>query len=75
MKVSESRFLARLLVFRSGLAVTVVLSGVVGATVALADDDGVEFRPGNLLLSRSVYDNNPANIAVGDAAAAQLHRR
>jgi hypothetical protein len=65
MKVAESHFLARLLAFRSGLAVTVVLSGVVGATAALADDDGVEFRPANLLLSRSVYDNNPANIAAG----------
>ena len=42
-----------------------VLSGVMGTTVALADEDGVQFRPGNLLLSRSVYDNNPANIAVG----------
>jgi hypothetical protein len=65
MKVTQSRFLAGLPVFRSGLAVTVVLSGVVGANVVRADDDGVEFRPGNLLLSRSVYDNNPANIAVG----------
>jgi hypothetical protein len=43
----------------------VVLSGVVGATVALADDDGAQFRPGSLLLSRSVYDNNPANVAAG----------
>jgi hypothetical protein len=65
MKVTEPRFLASLPVFRSGLAVTVVLSGVVGANVARADDDSVDFRPGNLLLSRSVYDNNPANIAVG----------
>ncbi|SHJ75162.1 hypothetical protein SAMN05444159_1394 [Bradyrhizobium lablabi] len=65
MKVAEQRFLASLPVFRSGLAVTVLLSGVVGANVARADDDGVDFRPGNLLLSRSVYDNNPANIAVG----------
>src|SRR5258708_14626346 len=65
MNVAGSRFLARLPVFRSGLAVTAVLSGVVGATVALADDDGVEFRPGNLLLSRSVYDNNPANVVAG----------
>jgi hypothetical protein len=51
--------------FRSGLAVTLFLSGVVGATGALADDDGVEFKPGNLLISRSVYDNNPANVAAG----------
>jgi len=64
MKVAESRFLARLLAFRSGLALTVALAGVAGATVAFADDD-VAFVPGNLLLSRSVYDSNAANIAVG----------
>ncbi len=65
MNVAGSRFLAQMPVFQPGLAVMVVLSGVAGATVALADDDGVQFRPGNLLVSRSVYDNNPANVAVG----------
>jgi len=64
MKVAGPRFLAER-PFQSGLAAMAVFSGVVGATVALADDDDVRFRPGNLLLSRSVYDNNPANIAVG----------
>src|SRR5450756_1207282 len=29
------------------------------------DRDDVYFRPGNLVLSRSVYDNNPANVTVG----------
>lgn len=65
MNGAGSRFLAQMPVFQPGLAVMVVLSSVAGATVALADDDGVQFRPGNLLLSRSVYDNNPANVAVG----------
>jgi hypothetical protein len=65
MNIAGPRFLTKRPVFRSGLIVTMVLSGVVGANVARADDDGVEFRPGNLLLSRSAYDNNPANIAVG----------
>src|SRR5258708_10080822 len=65
MNVGGWGFLGGLPVFGLGLAVTAVLSGVVGATVALADDDGVEFRPGNLLLSRSVYDNNPANVVAG----------
>jgi len=64
MKVAGPRFLVER-PFQSGLAAMAVFSGVVGATVALADDDDVRFRPGNLLLSRSVYDNNPANIAVG----------
>ncbi|WP_174556523.1 hypothetical protein [Bradyrhizobium canariense] len=36
-----------------------------GATGAFADDDDVNFRPGNLLVSRSVYDNNRANVVVG----------
>ena len=49
------------------LTVSVVLSGI---TIALADDDGrdfdrADFRPGNLLLSRVVYDNNASNIAAG----------
>lgn len=58
-------------IFQSRLAITLllssvaVLSGVAGTTCALADDDGVEFKPGNLLLSRSVYDNNPANVVAG----------
>jgi hypothetical protein len=65
MKVAGPRLFARPPAFRSGLAVTLFLSGVVGATGALADDDGVEFKPGNLLVSRSVYDNNPANVVAG----------
>jgi hypothetical protein len=65
MNVAGSRLFARPPALRSGLAITLFLSGVVGATVALADDDGVEFRPGNLLLSRSVYDNKPATVTVG----------
>jgi hypothetical protein len=49
------------------LTISIVLSGV---AVALADDDdrGFDrdgFRPGNLLLSRVVYDNNSNNMAAG----------
>jgi hypothetical protein len=47
------------------MVVTLFLSGIVSATGALADDDGVQFEPGNLLVSRSVYDNKPANVVVG----------
>jgi hypothetical protein len=52
---------------RTSLTISIVLSGM---TVALADDDNrdfdrADFRPGNLLLSRVVYDNNSNNIAVG----------
>jgi hypothetical protein len=47
------------------LAITVFLSGVVSATGALADDDDANFRPGNLLISRSVFGNNPAPVVAG----------
>jgi hypothetical protein len=36
-----------------------------GSLVALDEQDGEHFRPGNLVLSRSVYNNDPDNIAVG----------
>jgi hypothetical protein len=65
MKVAGSRLSARLPAFRTGMAITLFLSGVVGATGALADDDDNNFRPGNLLVSRSVYDNNPGNVVAG----------
>jgi hypothetical protein len=66
-QVAGSRFVSRRPAFRSGLAVTIFLSGVASATVVLADDDDIGFRPGNLLVSRSVYDNNPANVVAGMA--------
>jgi len=47
------------------MAITLFLSGLVGATAALADDDDTNLRPGNLLVSRSVYDNNPGNVVAG----------
>src|ERR1700691_5693010 len=65
MSVAGSRRFAGPPAVRSGLAVTLFLSGVVGATGALAGDDDAGFRPGNLLISRSVYDNNPANVVAG----------
>jgi hypothetical protein len=52
-------------IFQSGLAVTAVLAGVTHTPLALADDDDADFRPGNLLVSRVVYDNNPDNIVAG----------
>src|ERR1700686_3634269 len=67
MNVSGSSLSNRPPAFRTGLAVTLFLSGVVvvGATGAFADDDDINFRPGNLLISRSVYDNNPTNVVAG----------
>ena len=35
------------------------------ACISLANADSAFFSPGNLLLSRTVYDNNPNNVTVG----------
>jgi hypothetical protein len=71
MNVAGHRFFDKRAIFQTRSAVALllssvaVLSGLAGATRALADDDGVEFKPGNVLLSRSVYDNNPGNVTAG----------
>ena len=41
------------------------MSGVSGGSSAVADDQGAAFQPGNLLVSRVVYDNNANNVQVG----------
>ncbi len=43
-------------------------AGVVGATVKPAQSGSDYFTPGNLVVSRSVYDNNPNTLAVGVTA-------
>ena len=55
----------RTLAFKSVLAVTLVASGFAGGQVALADDDDGHLQPGNLLVSRVVYDNIPSNLVKG----------
>jgi hypothetical protein len=65
MKIVGSGSLANLPAFKSRLAVTLFLSGIVGGTAALADDDDFDLRPGNLLVSRAVYDNNSQNVVAG----------
>ncbi len=62
---ARSRRSDRLPIFQSSLTATLFMSAIVGATGALAEDRGVEFKPGNLLVSRSVYDNKAANVATG----------
>jgi hypothetical protein len=50
------------------LAATVVLFSLAGSQLVLADDDddhGGGLRPGNLLVSRSVYDNKASNVVAG----------
>ena len=48
---------------RLGLASTIILAG---AIPAVAQGGSQFFSPGNLVLSRSVYDNNPNNVQVGE---------
>jgi hypothetical protein len=42
-----------------------VAIGVAGTQVAFGDDNDAHLRPGNLLVSRAVYDNNTKNITAG----------
>jgi hypothetical protein len=65
MKDIEVHVVNRLLSFQSGLAATLVVSSLSSSPTALADDDDAHLRPGNLLVSRVVYDNNPKNIVGG----------
>jgi hypothetical protein len=51
--------------FRSSLTAALSISAIVGASSAVAEDHGGGFKPGNLLVSRSVYDNRPANVVIG----------
>lgn len=79
MNVAGVRFLNRLQIFQTSLAVTLFISGLAGATGARAGEDGIQFpplppfpqfqqfEPGNLLVSRSVYDNKSSTVAVGEA--------
>jgi hypothetical protein len=65
MKNRETPEFANPPIFRSALAVTLLLFGLTQAQIALGDDDNVDIQPGNLLVSRVVYDNNPINIVAG----------
>jgi hypothetical protein len=51
-------------VLPAGLAVALVVSGLAGGIAARADDDA-RLRPGNLLLSRVIFDNNPKTVVAG----------
>src|SRR5580692_9439759 len=46
------------------LGATAVLTHV-GSSVISADNDDRAFEPGNLVVSRSVYANNPSTVTVG----------
>jgi hypothetical protein len=65
MITTGSRPFAGRLPLTSCLALALLASTALGSTLARADDDGVHFRPGDLLLSRAVYDNNAVSITAG----------
>jgi hypothetical protein len=54
----------RAMLFQSGFAATLLVAGLTHIQPAVADDDD-GFRPGNLLVSRSVYGANPDIIVAG----------
>ncbi|HEV7988105.1 MAG TPA: hypothetical protein VGP23_06440 [Candidatus Binataceae bacterium] len=58
-KRRHSSAFARRLILVSFLA-------LVGSFTAYAQNGSVYFNPGNLVVSRSVYDNNPGNVQVGE---------
>src|SRR5258708_26970758 len=41
------------------------LTGIAGCVAASAQNGSAYFTPGNLVVSRSVYDNNPNNVVAG----------
>src|SRR5579872_3560069 len=53
------------LLSNSRLVIALFATTALGGTLAYADDDDVFFRPGHLLLSRSVYSANPTLITSG----------
>ena len=59
---------------RAPVQQVLVLSLIVisGAVAASAQKDKAFFSPGNLVVSRSVYGNNPNNVQVGELLAAKL---
>jgi hypothetical protein len=53
------------LFLQSSVAVLALLAGLASGPAALADDDDADLRPGNLLLSKVIYDNNANNVVAG----------
>ncbi len=65
MKGRQVRLLDGRLVIRSGFVATIVVSGLAGSHAALGDDNDVRLWPGNLLVSKSIYDNNSNTVVAG----------
>lgn len=68
MKVTGSRTALRLRALGKKMALIAALGGLGAGMAALSRNaaaTGSGFTAGNLVLSRSVYDNNPKNVVVG----------
>ncbi|MBV8452475.1 MAG: hypothetical protein JOZ29_09410 [Deltaproteobacteria bacterium] len=48
------------------LALALLAGSLAGASLAYAQNSSDYFSPGNLLVSSTVYDNNPKNVTVGE---------
>ncbi len=64
VKILKSKNRLRALVL---VAAMVSFAALLGVFATKAQGDSAYFFPGNLVVSRSVYDNNPANVQVGMA--------
>ncbi len=66
MNDSGSRIFARLAIPQRGMAFALTFSScLIQTPTAFADDSDGDFRPGNLLVSRVIYDNDPNNVVAG----------
>jgi hypothetical protein len=65
MIAKRSRPLGGLALSKPVLVLTLLASTALAGSFARADDDGVHFRPGHLLLSRAVFVNNAVTITPG----------
>jgi hypothetical protein len=48
------------------LGATLVLAALASSSAALAQTGSAYFLPNKLMVSRTVYDNNPNNVVVGE---------
>src|SRR5579871_706356 len=51
--------------FKTGFAIALLATTALGGTLAFADEDDFVFQPGNLLVSKAVYDASPTIITAG----------
>jgi hypothetical protein len=65
MITKGSRLLAGRPLLKPGLALALLASTALASTLASADNDGVYFRPGHLLLSSAVYDSGAGSVTAG----------